>query len=126
MPLSVEPSEDVVYDGRMSWIAAFATWKAIITLGIWGFVRRLGSRYTITDDRVYRRFGLLSKDEDIVRIEDVQDFGLDQGIMGRFLGYGNVKISTAGRSGTEITFRGVGSPGHVRSALDDALADARE
>lgn len=118
MALDTDSDEQTVYDGRMSWIGAFLDWKAIITVGIWGLINRFGTRYTVTNKRVYRRRGIISKDEGIVRSADIRDVGLDQGIVNRLLRYGDVNISTAGRGGTEITFRKVGNPAGVRKKVE--------
>ncbi len=123
MALNTDSDEKTVYDGRMSWIGAFVDWKAIVTMGVWGLFHRFRSRYTVTDKRVYRRYGIIRTDEAVVRVADVRNIEIEQGILQWVLAYGTVKISTAGNDGTAITFPKAGHPARVKRKLEQVRSE---
>lgn len=119
MALQTRTGEEVVLDARMSWLGALLDWKAIITFGFWMFINRYGSRYQVTDQRVYRRSGIISKAENTVNKEDIREVELRQGIISRLFRYGTVRVSTAGTAGSEIDFRKVGNPAKVQKRIEN-------
>lgn len=121
MALKTQPGERVQFDGRRSWLASVLNVPAILTLGLWALVRRYGSRYTVTNFRVYSRYGIMRKDEAIVQSADVRDVALSQSITSRLLGYGDVEVSTAGRGGSEVVFQGVSRPHRAREAVQGVI-----
>lgn len=123
MALDTDPNEEIIWDSRMSWLGAIMDWKAFITLGLWALVNRYGSRYTVTDQRVYTRYGIVSKDENIIRHEDVRDVSLQQGIVSRILRYGNIGLSTAGTAGTETVFQKVSNPSGVQETIERTIQE---
>jgi len=120
MALETRPGETIVVDTRMSWIGALVDWRTVLTLGLWLFVNRYGSRYQVTDQRVYRRFGIISKTENTVAHEDIREVELRQGIVARLLRYGTIRVSTAGTAGSEINFKKVGNPAGVQQQIENA------
>jgi uncharacterized membrane protein YdbT with pleckstrin-like domain len=111
-----------VLDARMSWLGALMSWKTLITFGVWLFVNRYATRYQVTDQRVYRRYGLISKTENTVSRDDIREVELRQGIIGRLFRYGTVRVSTAGTAGSEIDFRKVGNPAKVQQRIENMRA----
>jgi len=90
--------------------------KAICTLGFylpWWWMRRL----VVTNRRVYMRSGLLSKAERSIPLSKVQDVTVRAGALGRMLGYGTVRVESAGALTTEIVATNVSDPGGVRDAI---------
>lgn len=122
MALEIQQSETVELDTRMSWWRALFDWRSLLTLGLAAYFIRRGTRYTVTEDRVYRRFGLVSRAENTIAVDDVRDVQLRQSITGRLFGYGTVVVSTAGTGRTEIDFKGVGSPISVRDTLQATIS----
>ena len=119
MALDTARDEPILVDERMSWWGALFDPKALVTIGVWMFVNRFGSRYQATDRRVYRRFGIISRNTNTIDFEDVRDIGVRQGILGRILSYGTVTVSTAGTGGVEIDFKKVKNPVGVQNRLQD-------
>jgi len=119
MGLSTRPGETVLLDTRMSWVGALLDWRNLLTLFLWTFVNRWGSRYQVTDERVYRRYGIISKTENTVEREDIREVELRQGIISRLLRYGTVRVSTAGTAGSEIDFRKVWNPAAVQNRIQE-------
>src|SRR4030081_917945 len=58
--------------------------------------------YTISDQRVLLRRGVIGKYSRSVGIARVQDVTTSQGLLGRVFDYGTVEIESAGKDGAEI------------------------
>jgi uncharacterized membrane protein YdbT with pleckstrin-like domain len=85
-----------------------------------GFLKRMSTVYTITDQRLRIKRGLLAKKVQQTRIDRVQNVNTDQGVLERLLRVGTVDFDTAGTDDSEFAFRGVSNPGRVVEAVDRA------
>lgn len=91
---------------------------ALMVLG--GYVKRMTTVYTITNQRLRIKRGLLAKKVQQTRIDRVQNVNTDQSVLDRLLRVGTVDFDTAGTDDSDFTFRGVGSPSRVVEAVDRA------
>jgi len=152
--MDLHPGEDIVFEGRPVWrsilsfyitglIAAAIIGVVVGLIGgaalgvvVWlvlfagvvlvGFVRRISTRYTITNQRLRIERGLLSKHVQQTRIERVQNVNTNQTFVSRVLRVGTVDFDTAGTDDSDFTFVGVGSPHRVVEAVDRAQREAGE
>lgn len=85
-----------------------------------GFLKRMATVYTITNQRLRIKRGLFSKRVQQTRIDRIQNVNTDQGVLERVLRVGTVDFDTAGTDDSEFAFRGVSSPGRVVEAVDRA------
>ena len=76
--------------------------------------------YTITDQRILQRRGVLGKFTRSIGIARVQDVSTSQSVFGRLFDFGNVEIESAGKDGAEI-FTYVPDPEHFRNILFEQL-----
>jgi uncharacterized membrane protein YdbT with pleckstrin-like domain len=76
--------------------------------------------YTITDQRILQRRGVLGKFTRSIGIARVQDVSTSQSLFGRLFDFGNVEIESAGKDGAEI-FTYVPDPEHFRDILFEQL-----
>ncbi len=79
--------------------------------------------YVITDEQIYVKHGLISRDVTQIRLDRVQNTAYEQTIPERFLSYGDVNIYTAGTSTEDVTFRSVPNPERVKRTLTQLLSD---
>lgn len=79
--------------------------------------------YVITDEQIYVKHGLISRDVTQIRLDRVQNTAYEQTIPERFLAYGDVQIYTAGTSTEDVTFRSVPNPERVKRTLTRSLSD---
>ena len=98
---------------------------AIVVVGgalliVVGLIRRIATIYTITNQRLRIKRGILSKKIQQTRIDRVQNVNTDQSVMQRLLRVGTVDFDTAGTDDSDFTFDGVGSPTRVVEAVDRA------
>jgi uncharacterized membrane protein YdbT with pleckstrin-like domain len=96
---------------------------AVVVLLV-GWLRRLGTTYAISDQRLYIRRGLLARREQHTRVDRIQNVNTDQSLMQRVLRIGTVDFDTAGTDDADFTFHGVASPQQVVHAVDRALREA--
>jgi uncharacterized membrane protein YdbT with pleckstrin-like domain len=76
--------------------------------------------YTITDQRILQRRGVLGKYTRSIGIARVQDVSTSQSVFGRLFNFGSVEIESAGRDGAEL-FTYVPDPEHFRNILFEQL-----
>jgi uncharacterized membrane protein YdbT with pleckstrin-like domain len=89
-----------------------------------GLVRRIATVYTITNQRLRIKRGILSKRIQQTRIDRVQNVNTDQSVLERLLRVGTVDFDTAGTDDSDFTFAGVSSPSRVVEAVDRAQHSA--
>jgi uncharacterized membrane protein YdbT with pleckstrin-like domain len=150
--MDLHPGEQIVFEGRPIWrsilsfyITGFIAAAAIgvvvaiaastgVGVAVWlvlfalivlvGFIRRISTRYTITNQRLRIQRGLLAKHVQQTRIERVQNVNTSQSVVERMLRVGTVDFDTAGTDDSDFTFVGVGSPHRVVEAIDRAQREA--
>jgi putative membrane protein len=76
------------------------------------FARRVAVHYTITDERIHIRRGILSRTERSTDIDRIQNVNMRQRPLERALGIGDVDFDTAGAeaSQAEFVFQGISDP----------------
>src|SRR5437868_14927352 len=152
--MDLQPGEQIVFEGRPSWratlsfytggivlaalVGAIAGLIASVALGaavgvavlvvvlFVGFVRRLGTRYMISNQRLISRRGLLARRMQQTRIERVQNVNTTQSLVERVLRVGTVDFDTAGSGDADFSFDGIAHPGAVVRAVDVAQRDAHQ
>ena len=150
--MDLHPGEKIVFEGRPVWRSTLSFYitgliGAVIIgviagliggtglgVGVWlvlfagvvlvGFIRRISTRYTITNQRLRIQRGLLSKHVQQTRIERVQNVNTSQTVVSRMLRVGTVDFDTAGTDDSDFTFIGVGDPHSVVEAVDRAQREA--
>ncbi len=108
----------VLLDKTTIAVAVFAVVMALTILG--GLLKRIGTVFMITSERLYIRRGLFSRREQQTHLERVQNVNTDQSFLERILRVGTVDFDTAGTDDSDFTFDGVASPGEVVAAVDRA------
>jgi uncharacterized membrane protein YdbT with pleckstrin-like domain len=136
------PNEQVTYWAKLHWIiytlpafvfavailvAVAGGWIAGIAIAIVGFILVLppwikssSSEFAITNKRVLIKVGLIRRHSLELLLQKVEGIGVDQGILGRILGYGTITISGVG--GTKEAFRVISNPLEFRRQVQASLA----
>jgi uncharacterized membrane protein YdbT with pleckstrin-like domain len=146
--MDLHPGEEIVFEGHPSWrailgfyivgfVAALAAGIVIGIVGgtapgigglvvvlaiivLVGFVRRIGTHYLVTTERLRIRRGILSRRVQQTQLERVQNVNTSQSFLERVLQVGTVDFDTAGTDDSDFTFRGIADPEHVVAAVDRA------
>jgi len=140
----------VYWKGRMSWRAnVFYVALAAVFLGLalvgthlllsvvllalagfvmlYAYLRVLATEYIVASTYVYARYGVVARDITQAKPEAVAAVNVEQGILGRLLGYGNVMFMTPGEGGRGfVVFRGVKDPVRLKTTFFDLLRRIKE
>lgn len=77
--------------------------------------RRYSWAYKIDNVTIESREGLIARKVRSIRIQDLRNINVNQSLMDRIMGVGDVEFSSAGGSGIEVVFRGVEKPLEVKA-----------
>ena len=84
------------------------------------WIRSISSEFAVTNKRVLVKVGLVRRHSLELLLSKVEGIGVDQGILGRILGYGTITVS--GTGGTREAFRMIASPLEFRRQVQASLA----
>jgi uncharacterized membrane protein YdbT with pleckstrin-like domain len=90
-----------------------------------GQIRRIQTRYAITNQRLTIETGLLSRELHQTRLERIQNVNSSQSVFERVLRIGTVNFDTAAEAEFDFSFRGVGDPPGIVRTVDRALHELR-
>lgn len=109
--------EQVVYRGRLHWVIFIAV-RSFLTLFILPIIDRWTSEFAVTNRRVIIKVGLIARRTVEVNLTKVESIIVDQGVIGRVLGYGTIFV--VGTGGTRERFEGISNPLSFRQAVTTA------
>jgi uncharacterized membrane protein YdbT with pleckstrin-like domain len=146
--MRLHPDEHVLYEGHPSWRSILAYYLeglivtviggvvgfiadgiglavgiAVLILAIVvlaGFVRRIATTYTITNQRLRIKRGIIARHIQQTAIERVQNTSTSQSLFERLLAVGTVDFDTAGSDDSDFKFAGVEDPEEVVDAVERA------
>jgi len=91
--------------------------KALLTFFIAPIIEKATSEFAITDKRVIVKVGLISRKTLEMNISKIETVNVNQGILGRMLGYGTVTV--VGTGGTKEAFNSISSPLEFRKHFQE-------
>lgn len=98
---------DIALHGPIRLLAALAVIALFYALVL---LPTLGRQYQITDDQIQEVKGLLSRTIRSARLDQVYAVRVEESLLGRLFGYGNVILEYADQGADNIALRGVDSP----------------
>jgi uncharacterized membrane protein YdbT with pleckstrin-like domain len=110
-------------DGILGWLWALvgiARWVLLIGGIAWVIYNVIAWRtaeFAVTTLRVLRNEGLIPRRSSETLLEKVSDVRLNVGIVGKALGYGDLRIFTQSGDAGADSFRSITKPGEFRSAM---------
>jgi len=90
-------------------IAALMLFFCLLTI-----YRRYAWRFNLDEKNIESRRGIIARNLQSIRIQDLRNVNVRQSIMQRLLGIGDVEFSTAAGGGIEVNFFGVDDPVGVK------------
>jgi len=99
--------EQVEFETTYHWII-FCNLRAILTLFIAPIIDKYTDEFAITNKRVIIKTGLISRRTFEMNLSNIESVNVDQGILGRILGYGTIRI--VGTGGTKEIFPNILRP----------------
>jgi uncharacterized membrane protein YdbT with pleckstrin-like domain len=148
--MDLHDGESIIFEGHPSWrstltfyfkgllivagVTAFGLLLTDIGVVAWvliglavvivaGLIKRVTTVYTITNQRLRIKRGLIARKVQQTRIDRVQNVNTDQSVIERILQVGTVDFDTAGTDDSEFKFAGVSQPERVVAAVERAQAD---
>lgn len=117
---NIEVEEEILWENRQSWrefclslllgaVLLFFYGIGLIIL-LYVLIERFKCLYLVTSYRAACRTGILSRDVSEIDIIDTRDISIHQTLWQRVLKTGDVELSSAGRPGAEVIFKGVKYP----------------
>lgn len=123
---SLSAGETVSALFRLHWITRLpmVLWLllGLLTFGITWFIAAyeyLRLRHVelgVTNKRVIYKTGIISRLSEEMKLGSVETVEIIQGVLGRILGYGTIKIT--GRGASDVLFRNVDDPMAVKRAIE--------
>jgi len=107
-----------VHDPRWLWMVGAGV--TLIGLG-WGlvhYVELMTSEFAVTSSRLILKVGLISRYTTELLLTKVETIGVQQGLLGRMLGYGDLTVT--GTGGAREVFRRVRDPIGFRNHVQQA------
>ncbi len=104
------------------------TLLGLVLTYVGGWIKRSTTRYTISDQRIHIRTGIVSRQEHSTQLGRIQNVNVNQSIFQRMLGIGDVDWDTAGTeaSGADFRLRMVDDPSSIVRVVDEALHTAQQ
>ena len=112
----LSPNEQVVHEAKLHWII-FLNPSNIFTLWISPIIRMLTSEFAITNKRIIIKVGLISRRTLEMNLNKIESVNVDQGILGRILGYGTIVV--IGTGGTREPFPAISNPIEFRKRFQE-------
>ncbi len=90
----------------------------VITLpiAIYEYLRVRCTELGVTNKRVIFKTGIISRQTEEMKLASIETVEIDQGVLGRILGYGNIHVS--GRGVSDVVLRNVKDPMAVKRAIE--------
>jgi uncharacterized membrane protein YdbT with pleckstrin-like domain len=102
-----------------------AVFVVVVAAGVVaGLIKRIATTYSITNQRLHIKRGIISRKLQQTRIERVQNVNISQSAIQRILQVGRVDFDTAGTDDSDFSFEGVSQPEQVMRAVEQAQHDA--
>ena len=108
--------EHVVYETKYHWKIFFSL-SGIFTLFIAPALARWSDEFVVTSKRVIIKTGIISRKTLEMNLNKIESVNVDQSIMGRLLGYGDVTI--IGTGGTRESFPNIGNAVEFRKRFQE-------
>lgn len=113
---TISGDEKVTYEAKMHWMIFFAP-RAVFTLFLAPLIAFFTSEYAITTKRVIIKVGLISRRTLEMNLSKVESVNVNQGLLGRIIGYGTIII--IGTGGTREAFTYVSDPMKFRRKFQE-------
>ena len=123
---SLSAGEQVEAVFKLHWVAWVGVWMwvllSIITLGLlspvaiykWLALRAIENG--VTNKRVIHKRGIISRYTEEMKLSSIETVELNQDVVGRALGFGDIKIT--GRGISDLVFKRIDDPMSVKRAIE--------
>lgn len=125
---SLGKDENIVHEIPQHWVVWLRFWIMVllapVTLGISLIIaiiiliKNKTTERAITSRRVLQKTGFISRTTQEMKLSVTETIEIDQGIIGRILGFGTLKVT--GRGNSVVIIANTPNPMHYKREMDDA------
>jgi uncharacterized membrane protein YdbT with pleckstrin-like domain len=98
------------------WLLLSPFFGLTLPLAIYEYLRVRYTELGLTNKRVICKTGIISRQSEEMKLTSIETVEIDQGVIGRILGYGNIHVS--GRGISDVVLRSVKDPMAVKRAIE--------
>jgi uncharacterized membrane protein YdbT with pleckstrin-like domain len=97
-------------------ILALPTLGLTLILAVYEYVRLRCIEQGLTNKRVVFKKGIISRSTEEMKLKSVETVEIEQSVLGRLFGYGDVKVT--GRGISDVVFRSIADPILVKKQIE--------
>jgi uncharacterized membrane protein YdbT with pleckstrin-like domain len=97
-------------------ILGFVTFGITLIFALYEFLRLRFLEQGVTNKRVILKKGIISRRTDEMKLTSIETVEIDQGVIGRMLGFGKVRLT--GRGTSDFVFRNIDDPMSVKRQIE--------
>lgn len=101
-------------------ILALPTFGLTLILAIWEYLSRRSIEQGVTNKRVIFKKGIISRKTEEMKLSSIETVEINQGIFGRMLGFGTVKVT--GRGISDVVYKNIDDPMKVKKIIESIEA----
>ena len=118
---SLSADEKVVAVFRQHWVTRLwlVLWIVLIVtipIAIYEWLRLRTIEHGVTNKRVIFKQGIVSRHTEEMKLGSIETVEIDQGVWGRILGFGDIKVT--GRGISDVVFRRMADPMDVKRKIE--------
>lgn len=118
---SLSEGEKVVRVFRQHWVTRIwlVLWILLlvtIPIAIYEWLRLRTIEHAVTNKRVVYKRGIISRQTEEMKIGSIETVEINQGVWGRLLGFGDVKVT--GRGLSDVVLRTIDDPMEVKRQIE--------
>ncbi|MBI4005654.1 MAG: PH domain-containing protein [Gammaproteobacteria bacterium] len=118
---SLSEGEEILSIFKLHWVTKlpmifWIIFVITIPLAIWEWLKLRNTEMGATNKRVILKTGIISRHSDEMKISSIETVEIEQGIMGRILGFGTVKVTGKGIS--DLVFKKINDPIDVKRKIE--------
>ena len=123
---SLSSGEEIRAIFQFHWVAKLPMilWMVLIItipLAIWEWLKLRFTEMGVTNKRVILKTGIVSRHSEEMKISSIETVEIEQGILGRLLGFGTVKVTGKGIS--DLVFTRINDPMDVKRRIESINSD---
>ena len=118
---SLSSGEEIRALFKQHWVAKLPMilWMVLIItipLAIWEWLKLHFTEMGVTNKRVIQKTGIVSRHSEEMKLSSIETVEIEQGILGRILGFGTVKVTGKGIS--DLVFTRINDPMDVKRRIE--------
>lgn len=126
-------NEKIIFCARFHWLETLKAWFFLLILGVfiigiflfaYVLIRIHTTEIAVTDRRFIMKTGWITRSTQEMGLETIEEVKLEQGVLGRLFGFGQLYVSGTGDS-VIVTPAIMAQPARLRKAISDAQEIAR-